>query len=98
MSTQPATTSDTSPLRQLIIDWLDDNYHFGDAERLIASDDQSFLETGVLDSLGFVALVLFLEKRFALKINRKELSPANFDSMSKIIAYLVKHPGYEEVN
>jgi acyl carrier protein len=81
-------------LRQTIIEWLDDNYHFGEAQNLIKSDDQSFLQSGVLDSLGFVELVLFLEKTYALKINRKELSPKNFDSLGKIVTYVQAHPQY----
>lgn len=81
-------------LRQTIIDWLDDNYHFGGAAALIRSDDMSFLQSGIIDSLGFVQLVLYLETTFSLKINRKELSPKNFDSMNKILTYLQQHPQY----
>jgi len=84
----------SAALRQLIIDWLDDNYHFGEAARLITSDDQSFLKGGILDSLGFVQLILHLEKTFRIKINRKELSPKNFDSLAKIITYVTSHPQY----
>ncbi len=82
------------PLRPLILEWLDDNYHFGEAATLIKSDDMSFLKGGILDSLGFVALVLHLEKTFKIRINRKELSPQNFDSMNKIITYVTAHPQY----
>jgi len=78
----------------MIVDWLDDNYHFGEAAQVIKTDDTSFLQGGVLDSLGFVQLVLFLEKTLKLKINRKELSPKNFDSMNKILAYITSHPAY----
>lgn len=81
-------------LRQLIIDWLDDNYHFGEAAEKIQSDDMSFLQGGVLDSLGFVQLVLHLENTLKIKINRKELSPKNFDSMNKILTYVTAHPEY----
>lgn len=83
------------PLRQTIIDWLDDNYHFGEAATKIRDDDMSFLTGGILDSLGFVQLVLFLENTFKLKINRKELTPKNFDSLNKIITYVSAHPGYK---
>jgi acyl carrier protein len=82
-------------LREMIIAWLDDNYHFGDAATLIKSDDQSFLQGGVLDSLGFVQLVLYLENNFKLKINRKELTPKNFDSMNKILTYMHAQPAYK---
>ncbi len=81
-------------LRQMIIDWLDDNYHFGEAATLIKSDDQPWLNAGILDSLGFVQLVLHLENTLKLKINRKELSPKNFDSMNKILDYVTAHPQY----
>jgi D-alanine--poly(phosphoribitol) ligase subunit 2 len=82
-------------LRQLVVDWLDDNYHFGEAKNIIKSDDQSFLQGGILDSLGFVQLILHLENSFKIKINRKELSPKNFDSMNKIITYVTAHPQYK---
>ncbi|NJN64507.1 MAG: helix-turn-helix domain-containing protein [Acidobacteria bacterium] len=66
-------------LRRIVIDWLDDNFHFGDAETLIGADeDKSFLQNGILDSLGFVKLVLFLETTCGVTIDRKDIAPANF--------------------
>jgi acyl carrier protein len=82
-------------LRQALIDWLDDNYHFGDAEGLIGGDDdKSFLQNGILSSLGFVELMLFIEKTFAVRIDRKDISPANFDSLNKIVNYVRAMPAY----
>lgn len=81
-------------LRHEIIEWLDDNYLFGDAGTVVANDEMSFLENGVLDSLGFVSLVLMLEKRHAVKIDRKHLTRANFDSMNKILTFVTLIPGY----
>ena len=87
-------TSDAG-IRQVVIDWLDDNYHFGDAADKIKDDDMSFIENGILDSLGFVQLVLHLENTYQLKIDRKNLSPANFDSLAKIVAYMTGHRDYK---
>lgn len=84
-------------VRQAVIDWLDDNYHFGDAEQLIADDERSFLDHGVLDSLGFVQLVLFLENRYGFRIDRKHLTRENFDSLGKIVRYVTARPDYREV-
>jgi acyl carrier protein len=81
-------------VRQLVIDWLDDNYHFGDAREKIKDDDMSFLENGILDSLGFVQLILHLENVAKIKIDRKELSRRNFDSLNKISAYVCSHPDF----
>lgn len=75
-------------IRESIILWLDDNYLFGDAESLIADDDASFLENGVLDSLGFVQLILFLENTYGVELDRKNLTRENFDGMRKIITYV----------
>lgn len=83
-------------LRQHIVAWLDDNYHFGDAEKLIKSDEMSFLQNGILDSLGFVQLILHLEKSCGVRFNRKDVTPKNFDALGKILAYVTAMPGYRE--
>lgn len=82
-------------VKRAVIDWLDDSYHFGEAESLIKSGDMSLLDDGLLDSLGYVNLTLFLEKRYALKIDRKSLTRDNFDSLNKISAYIVSHPDFK---
>lgn len=82
-------------LRRIVIDWLDDNYHFGDTEALLGGDDEkSFLQNGILDSLGFVKLILFLEDSFSVKIDVKDIRPVNFDSLGKIVRYVSVLPGY----
>ena len=75
-------------VRETVILWLDDNVHFGDAASLIKGDESSFLENGILDSLGFVRLVLFLEDCFSVKIDRQHLTRENFDSLGKIARYV----------
>jgi acyl carrier protein len=84
-------------IRQTLIEWLDDNYHFGDAESLIKNDEMSFLDGGVLDSLGFVQLCLFLEKTYVFKIDRKALNRDNFDSLGKIVRYVMGHKDFKGV-
>jgi len=88
--------SDTA-LRQLVIDWLDDNYHFGEAEKVIGSDERSFLKNGVLDSLGFVKLILHLETALGVLIDRKRLTPETFDSLRSIVAHVSALPAYRGV-
>ena len=86
-----------SRLRKQVVDWLDDNYHFGDAEALLGGDDEkSFLQNGILDSLGFVKLILFLEDSFSVRINVKDIRPTNFDSLGKIVRYVSALPGFRE--
>ncbi len=80
-------------IRQRVIDWLDDNIHFGEAATLITSDDMSFLDNGILDSLGFVRLVLYLEDTYQVTIDRQRLSRANFDSLGRIVRFVSERLG-----
>jgi acetyltransferase-like isoleucine patch superfamily enzyme/acyl carrier protein len=57
-------------VRGAIFEWLDDTRLFGDAEKLVTSDTQPLRESGLLDSLGTVELLLALEKRFGVAIDR----------------------------
>ena len=77
--------ADPQTVRQHVIDWLDDNVHFGDAATLIKSEEMSFLDNGILDSLGFVRLVLYLEDTFGIRIDRQQLTRDNFDSLGRIV-------------
>ena len=87
----PSSDGAEAAVRQRAIDWLDDNYHFGEAATLIQDDEMSFMDKGILDSLGFVNLVLHLEDSYGIRINRKELSRTNFDSLGKIVRYVIAH-------
>jgi acyl carrier protein len=51
------------------------------------SDEESFLQSGIIDSLGILDLVAFLEKEFGIKISDQELVPQNFDSLAKVSAF-----------
>lgn len=79
----------SSELRELILDWLDDHYHFGDARNLMCDDNMSWLENGILSSLGFVQLILFLEDKLGLTLDRDKITRENFDGMNKILAHVL---------
>lgn len=91
--------SDQEKLRALVIDWLDDNYHFGDTEALLNGDDEkSLMQSEILDSLGFVNLVLFLENACSVQIDRASLSPENFDAIGKIVRFVTPLPNFSLEN
>jgi acyl carrier protein len=52
------------------------------------ADDTSLLETGILDSLSLLRLVVFLEGRFGITVGDADLLPGNFASVNAICAYL----------
>jgi acyl carrier protein len=59
--------------------------------------DTSLLETGILDSLNLLRLVVFLEERFAIVVGDADLLPDNFASVNAICGYVrAREPGKQE--
>ena len=52
------------------------------------ADDTSFLEEGIVDSMGIMELVMFVDESFGITVEDEELVPDNFDSVSKLAAYI----------
>jgi D-alanine--poly(phosphoribitol) ligase subunit 2 len=66
------------------------------SERLnihISSQDADLFETGVLDSLSFVDLLMHVEQQFDIRISADELELENFLSVQKIAAFVAAHDG-----
>jgi acyl carrier protein len=53
-------------------------------------DEQSFLETGIIDSTGVLELVAFIEETFKITINDDELIPQNLDSIENLNRFIQK--------
>ena len=58
---------------------------------------QSLVESGVIDSLGILELVDFVEATFDLRIPEDELLPENLDSIGNITRYLAQKLGTDGV-
>jgi acyl carrier protein len=52
------------------------------------SNDDSLWKEGILDSLGMIEMIQYIEKSFNIKIGDDDLSPDNFDSISRISRYI----------
>ena len=50
--------------------------------------DQSFLESGIIDSTGMLELVSFIEETFDIKIEDGELIPDNLDSVNNVVKFI----------
>jgi acyl carrier protein len=51
---------------------------------------EKWLETGMIDSLGILDLVHYLEEEFALNISDDELQPENFESLEAVTEFVGK--------
>jgi acyl carrier protein len=59
-----------------------------DPALLPLANETSLLESGILDSLSLLQLVVFLEDRFGIAMDDADLLPKNFASVNTICAYL----------
>jgi acyl carrier protein len=70
-------------IRQFIID----NFLFGEPEPQLSNDD-SLLDQGIIDSMGVLELVTFLEDKYEIEIPDDELVPTNLDSVNRMIEFV----------
>jgi acyl carrier protein len=68
-----------------------------DPALLPLANDTSLLETGILDSLNSLRMVVFLEERFGITVGEGDLLSQNFLGMNTICAYLrAREPAKQE--
>ena len=69
-----------------IREFIVDNFLFGDDDGF--APEASFLENGLVDSVGIMELVSFLEETFNIEIQDDELIPDNLDSLQNIARFI----------
>ena len=68
---------------------------FPAAKKRGLNDEMPLLETGIVDSLGVLDVVGFLEQRFRIKIDDDELTPDNFTNVRCLAAFVERKTGAE---
>jgi acyl carrier protein len=74
-------------VEQEIRKFIIDNFLFGEDDGKLSNDD-SFLEQGLIDSTGALELVALLERTYGIKIEDHELDPENLDSINKLVRFI----------
>jgi acyl carrier protein len=59
------------------------------------TDTDSLLEAGIVDSMGVLALVGFIEQRYGIAVGDEEMMPENFDSISSIAGFVAKRQHHD---
>jgi acyl carrier protein len=59
-----------------------------DATLLPLGNATPLLETGILDSLSLLRLVMFIQEQFGIEVDDLDLVPEHFASVDAICAYL----------
>jgi acyl carrier protein len=74
-------------IEQMVRAYIAENILFSD-NGYPYPDDASFLEEGIVDSMGIMELVMFVDEKFGITVEDEELVPDNFDSVSRLAAYI----------
>jgi acyl carrier protein len=62
--------------------------HFHSSRMHELGDEDSLLAARLIDSLGILELVQFLEQTFAIELTDDDLTPENFDSIAAMARFV----------
>jgi len=65
-----------------------ENFLFGEENGHFSNDD-SFLDKGLIDSMGILTLVEFVKEKYSIAIQDEELVPEHWDSVERIAAFVL---------
>lgn len=62
----------------------------GKNERMSINDKDDIITAGIIDSLGIMQLVAFIEETFSIEIKDEDIVPDNFESIETISSFIEK--------
>jgi acyl carrier protein len=84
--------TENTEIREQLRRYIAENLLFSDKDYPF-EDDASFLKNGVVDSTGVMELVAYVEKKFGVTVDPKEVVPDNFDSIKSLTGYIQRKTG-----
>jgi acyl carrier protein len=60
------------------------------AQKRQLNDDAPLLETGIVDSIGILEIVTFLENEFEVQVVDEDLVPENFGTIANISSFVAR--------
>jgi len=60
----------------------------GDFSKKSLEPDEDLLEQGIIDSLGIMKLILFIEETFSIKVLDEEIVPENFQCLNSMVKFV----------
>ena len=82
-------TVELQKIKNEIRHYILENFLFGYREDEI-EDSASFLKIGVLDSMGIMELVAYLQREYKVAVADEDIVPDNLDSIDCIANFLLK--------
>jgi acyl carrier protein len=66
------------------------NEFMADIDSTELTDDMSFESAHIIDSVGMMDLILFVEEAFEFEVENEEALPENFDSVANLVVYVTR--------
>jgi acyl carrier protein len=57
------------------------------------NDDDSFQETRIIDSMGMIQLIQFMEAEYQIKVQDEEMVPEKLDSVNRLVKFVLGKKG-----
>lgn len=73
--------------RPIIRHYILQNFLFTDDPAAL-DDGDSFLQLGIIDSVGALEIALFLEQTFGFTVKEEEMLPDNLDSVARLARFV----------
>jgi len=74
-------------IKKAVRAFLVDNFMFrGEIDKL--PDSSSLVKAGILDSVGILLLISFMEDTYDMKVSDDEVEPENLESVDNITAFI----------
>ncbi|HEY5599804.1 MAG TPA: acyl carrier protein [Candidatus Manganitrophaceae bacterium] len=74
-------------LESILQKFIVETFLYGDQSAAPRKED-SFMEKGIIDSMGVLELVTYLETKMGIPVYDEEIIPSNFDSVEKLTRYI----------
>lgn len=58
------------------------------ARKRSINDEHPLLESGIVDSMGILEVVGFMEQEFAIQVGDEELTPENFQTIARLAQFV----------
>lgn len=81
--------ADVATIDKDVRQFLADNFILDDGGAGLEADE-SLTQAGVLDSMGVLELIMFIEQHFDVSIPDEDTLPENLDSVSRIVGYVFR--------
>jgi acyl carrier protein len=72
--------------------YISENFLYARPDRVVA-EDEHLMERGIVDSMGMMELIDFLEERFGVQPADEEITEQNFATLRRIAAFVARKRG-----